>query len=324
MTGPFRFTSPVPVPSATGAVADAYAQQEAEFGIRAPAPFAALSPSAPLFTAAWVLMRESLLAGIASRTEKELVATGVSLANACGFCVGAHTMLLLAGGERELAARLAWGDEPEDPAHAALLDWGRHGGPAPFPADLAPEFIGTALTFHFVNRIASVLVHEPAMADARQRDRLLASPAGRHLTETIRRVPPSGEGLRLLQTRGVEPPWAWGTPIGTAYGALRDAALMGKGLLSGDEQAFLEGVLAEWDGVPHPPELPEAPSPGARLAMLAALAPNRVTDRDVTDWLVPPYSDHCLVHLVAYGAWLAVERVESALLGTRAAGHGTR
>lgn len=52
--------------------------------------------------------------------------------------------------------------------------------------------------------------------------------------------------------------------------------------------------------------------PGARLA---ARAPYRVTDEDVAAWLVPPHTDHCLVHLVAFGAICAVERVESVLTG---------
>lgn len=53
--------------------------------------------------------------------------------------------------------------------------------------------------------------------------------------------------------------------------------------------------------------------PGARLALLVALAPYRITDEDITAWRKPEHSDHCLVHLVAYGAFAAVDRIESAL-----------
>jgi hypothetical protein len=33
----------------------------------------------------------------------------------------------------------------------------------------------------------------------------------------------------------------------------------------------------------------------------------------VAAWRRPEHTDHCLVHLVAYGAFLAVDRIESAL-----------
>ncbi|MBX4176613.1 DNA-binding protein, partial [Streptomyces geysiriensis] len=53
--------------------------------------------------------------------------------------------------------------------------------------------------------------------------------------------------------------------------------------------------------------------PGARLALLAALAPSRIGPADVAAWRRPEHTDHCLVHLVAYGAFAAVDRVESTL-----------
>lgn len=30
-------------------------------------------------------------------------------------------------------------------------------------------------------------------------------------------------------------------------------------------------------------------------------------------WLKPPFTDHCLVQLIAYGAFAAIDRIESAL-----------
>ncbi|MFD3976244.1 hypothetical protein [Streptomyces cyaneofuscatus] len=62
------------------------------------------------------------------------------------------------------------------------------------------------------------------------------------------------------------------------------------------------------DGLPD-----RAERPGARLALLAARAPYRITAEDVAAWRVEPFTDHCLVHLVAFGAMLAVERVEAGM-----------
>lgn len=319
MTGPFRYTSPAPPESATGVVADVYAQMAKDFGIERASAFVVLSPSPPLLTGAWALVRESLLAGRVSRTDKEVVAAGVSLANRCPFCVDAHTVLLHATGDHRLAETIARDEQPQDPAHRQLLSWGRDmSTPQPFPSPDAPEHIGTALSFHFINRVVSSLLTESMLPFGLQRLRAVRSAAGRTLARTVRQELATGLSLPLLETEGEAPSWAAGTAIGTAFGALRTAAELGAGLLSEEDAAFVRESVAAWDGVsplpPHGAVLPDrAERPGARLALLAARAPYRITDEDVAAWLVPPFTDHCLVHLIAFGAIRAVGRVEATL-----------
>jgi AhpD family alkylhydroperoxidase len=319
MTRAFRFTAPPPPSAATGVTADVYAQLARDFGIERATTFVVLSGSPPLLTGAWALLRESLLAGRVSRTDKEVVAAGVSLANRCPFCVDAHTVLLHATGDHALAETIARGEEPADPAHRRLLAWGKDiRGPRPFPAWQTPEHLGTALAFHFINRIVSALLNENMLPYGAQKYRLVRSAAGRSLARTVRRQLRPGDSLELLQTSGAEPAWAAGTPVGTAYGALREAALMGAGLLSEDDRALVRKTVAAHDGVAHPPLsadwLPgREDRPGARLALLAALAPYRITEEDVQAWRTPQHADHCLVHLTAYGAITAVERIEEQL-----------
>ncbi|MGW8485907.1 carboxymuconolactone decarboxylase family protein [Streptomyces sp. NPDC055886] len=319
MTSPFRFTSPEPVGGTTGTAAAVHAQVTRDFGIEGALPFVALSAAPDLMAGAWALMRESLLSGRASRTEKELVTYGVSLANRCPFCVGAHTLLLYAGGDPELAGALARGERPEDPGHAQLLSWGQDmRAPAPFAAAEAPEFIGSALAFHFINRIVSALIDEESVSGGADPDELLDSEAGRALVRAVRGRPEPGLSLPLLGTGGPQPSWAAGTPVGTAFAALRSAAYAGAGLLEERDAVFVRESVAAWDGFAPLPlsddGLPaRAERPGARLALLAARAPYRITAEDVKAWRVEPFTDHCLVHLVAFGAMLAVERVEAEL-----------
>ncbi|OKK21666.1 DNA-binding protein [Streptomyces sp. CB02488] len=319
MTGPFRYTSPAPPESATGVVADVYAQMAKDFGIERASAFVVLSASPPLLTGAWALVRESLLAGRVSRTDKEVVAAGVSLANRCPFCVDAHTVLLHATGDHRLAETIARDEQPQDPAHRQLLSWGKDmSTPQPFPSTDAPEHIGTALSFHFINRVVSSLLTESMLPFGLQRLRAVRSAAGRTLARTVRQELATGLSLPLLETEGEAPSWAAGTAIGTAFGALRTAAELGAGLLSEEDAAFVRESVAAWDGVsplpPHGAVLPDrAERPGARLALLAARAPYRITDEDVAAWLVPPFTDHCLVHLIAFGAIRAVGRVEATL-----------
>ncbi|MFI0976964.1 carboxymuconolactone decarboxylase family protein [Streptomyces sp. NPDC021093] len=315
MTSPFRFTSPEPPESATGTVADVHAQVTADFGVPRPPTFAVLSPSPQLLTGFWALLREALLAGDASRTEKELVAAGTSLANGCDFCTNAHIFLLYAGGEHSLARRIGEGRPPEDRAHARLLAWGRDvGTPQPFSSRHAEEFIGTALAFHFMNRIADTLLTAQGLDTEARRLRLLETGPGKHLSATVRRKLTPGESLPLLLTSGDSPAWATpGSPVATAYAGLREAAALGAGLLSDDDVAYVRETVDAWDGAghlaPHDGRLPaRTDRPGARIALLVALAPHHLTAEDVAAWLVPPFSEHCLLHLVAYGAMAATER----------------
>ncbi|MFD8797753.1 carboxymuconolactone decarboxylase family protein [Streptomyces atroolivaceus] len=321
MTGPFRYTSPEPPKSATGEVADVYAQLATDFGIKDATTFVVLSASPTLLTATWALMRESLLAGRASRTGKELVAAGVSLASRCPFCATAHAVLLHATGEHRLAETVLRGDVPEDPGDRRLLAWGKDmSAPQPFPAHEADEYVGTALAFHFINRVVSSLLSEQMLPGGAERYRLVRSTAGRSLAATVRRDLRPGASLPLLGTTGEAPPWAAASPVGTAYGALRTAAYQGAGLLSDEDAASVRESVAGWDGVtplPLDARLPDrADRPGARLALLAARAPYRITDEDVAAWRVPPFTDHCLVHLIAFGAICAVERVEAVVRAT--------
>jgi hypothetical protein len=60
--------------------------------------------------------------------------------------------------------------------------------------------------------------------------------------------------------------------------------------------------------------LPDTDRPGVRLALLAALAPYRITDADIAAWRSlgsPDSADADLVRLLAFGAITAVDRVEA-------------
>lgn len=320
-TRTYRYTTPEPPESATGVTADVYAQLAADLGFGAAPTFVVLSAAPPLLTATWAVLRESLLAGVGSRVDKEVVAAGVSLTNRCPFCVDAHTVLLHATGEHGLAETVARGGEPADARHGRLLAWGKRMDTGrPFPAKHTPGFVGTGLAFHFINRIVSALLTENMLPGGDEKDRILRGMADASLSRTVRREVPPGDSLPLLRSTGPAPEWAGDSPVGAAFGALRAAAHLGAGLLSEEDASYVRRSVAAWDGVTPLPltgdGLPDrGEQPGARLALLAARAPYRVTDEDVAAWLVPPHTDHCLVHLVAFGAICAVERVEAALTG---------
>lgn len=216
MSRTFRYTSPPPPQSATGRVAEVYRQLGEDFGIERAATFVVLASAPELLAPAWALMRESLIAGAGTRTDRELVAAGVSLANRCPFCVDAHTMLLHATGDHALAESLARGEAPSDERHARVLDWGRAtrtpGSPGltplPFPSAEVPAQLGTAFAFHFINRVVSALLTENLLPCNAQRLRPVRSLGGRSLARTVRRDHVPGASLALLDDPGPGPAWA--------------------------------------------------------------------------------------------------------------------
>jgi AhpD family alkylhydroperoxidase len=328
LPSPYRYTSPVPKKGATGQVAAIYAQIAAEF-ILADGPLMSLSPAPDLLAATWALLREAQVAGAAPRVTKEVVAAAVSAANHCQFCVDAHTTLIHASGEHQLAEAIWRGQTPADPAMARLVTWSKatatsDGEIAPPVADeLAPEYLGTAMVTHFINRMVSSLLNETLLPGRLQESTLVRRIAGRTFGRTVHLRPRAGESLPLLgDIPGCAPDWAGATPIGAAYAALRAAANAGAALLSVPAQGLVLATVAAWD--PGQPllgdqwralqaALPATDRSGAKLALLAALAPHSVTDVDVVDWRERHPADADLVRLIAFGAFTAVERIEASL-----------
>ncbi|MER7756142.1 carboxymuconolactone decarboxylase family protein [Kitasatospora sp. NPDC097643] len=344
MPTPYRHTTPVRPKAATGPVAAVYAQMEADF-LLADGPLMSLSPAPTVLAATWALLREAELAGAAPRTDKEAVASAVSLANRCPFCTEAHALLVHGAGGHELAEAVRAGTAPADPGQAALLAWAAAtrspGDPLlarpPFPAALAPEFVGTALVTHFVNRMVTALLDEEALLPSSlRRSRYVRRAAALTVGKAARRTVTPGAGLTVLTDRpspdAPVPDWAGRGSIGPAFLALRTAASGGGELLTPAARSAVRDTLAAWDGThpplggdpvgPHLAALAEPDRPAARLALLTALAPYRITAADVAAWRAvrPGADDEELTRLLAFGAFAAVERVEGWIAGGVAVG----
>ncbi|MEZ0069388.1 AhpD family alkylhydroperoxidase [Streptacidiphilus sp. MAP12-20] len=335
MPTPYRFAPAVRKDAATGLVADVYRRMRAEF-LLADGPLMSLSPAPELLAATWALLREAELAGSTPRAAKEAAAGAVAYANRCPFCAEAHALLIHGTGAHDLAEAARRGAVPADTGGAAVLAWAgatRTPGDTalaepPYPAEQAAEFLGTVLVSHFINRMVTSLLDEEALVpQPLRRSALLRRVAGLAVRRTARRALRPGPGLEVLTglPTSTPPAWAGDSPIGVAYATLRSIAGAGSELLSPEALARVSATIGAWDGA-HAPlaatawldaplsDLPTAERPAARLALLAALAPYRLTDADVASWRAAdptaPGSDADLLRLLAYGAMAAVEQIE--------------
>jgi AhpD family alkylhydroperoxidase len=296
----FRHVTPVGPEAAAGVVADVYDHVNTEFSSIGPAVMM-LSPAPELLAPGWALLRESLVAGAVPRWRKEIVTVTVSQLNECDYDIAGHLMFLrLAGGEA-IADALERGEQT---AESELVHWARHGGPRPFSPAEAPEYVGTALALHFVNRLVNVLIN----ADLRPGTMQVPAFDGGPVARAIHQDRTPGDSLKLLKSlpdSGI-PEWAGDSPVGPAYAALRNAALLGRHLLSEEAQQTVEEAIAKNN-------LEPVTDPGARVAILAGLAPKLITDGDIATWRTDEFTDHCLLHLLAYGAMTAISHIEREL-----------
>ncbi|MFF5160726.1 carboxymuconolactone decarboxylase family protein [Streptomyces sp. NPDC000348] len=301
--------------TADGLVAAVYAQCERDFGVLAP-PLALHSAAAVPLAAGWLLLRETLLAGrSADRAVKEAVATAVSRANGCPYCVDVHQAKLdtlrLPAAKDAVTGTAEW-----------VQAVGRPGRPRlPAPDGLTParaaELFGVAVTFHYLNRMVSVFLGDsplPGHVPGRMRGVIMRAVARGMVPAARGRLEP-GTSLGLLPPAGLPPELAWAEAspavsesLARATAAVNRAARW----VPPRVREGLRGRLSEWDGGPVGPsrawldeatrEFSPAEAPIARLALLTAFAPYQVVEADVRSFRERRSSDRELIEATSWSA----------------------
>jgi hypothetical protein len=311
---------------ARGLVADVYRQVEREFGMLAP-PTALHSASPEALAASWTILRETLLAqGVADRASKEAVATGVSEANGCPYCVDVHGMTLAS--------------IPDAADPSALTSWARLGATAhgvtapPCPPEQAAELIGVAVAFHYYNRVVNVFLrdspfpsHVPESAKPKARKVLggvlRPSPAGPRPGDSLDFLPPAPRPDDLW--------WASSNQfVADAFArAYATTETVGTRSVPAGVRALVRGRLSVWDG--RPPglsrswvddpvaTLPAEEQAAGRLALTIALASYQVDETMVEEFRRTAPEDGTLVELASWSSMTAARRVSTWLAEARPA-----
>ena len=311
-------------------VAMVYAQSERDFGMVAP-PVSLHAPSPRVLAACWLMLRESLLAdGLVDRAVKEAVAASVSLGNACPYCVEVHSTTLHG------LLKVPSGTEPiDDPAVRDIAAWARAAGTrdsaarhgVPFPFEQAPELIGVAVVFQYLNRMVNVFLGEspiPTSVPAAARggvQRIL----GRYLSSIAGHVRESAASLDLLPDAPLpdDLSWAAGNPSIAGAFARAVAVVDAAGVRSVPEpvRLLVLGQLATWDGEPlgigsttiddAVSGLAVANRPAGRLALLTALASHQVTESVIERFRLTGGDDESLVELTSWASLAAARQAGS-------------
>ncbi|OQO92566.1 hypothetical protein B1813_10330 [Saccharomonospora piscinae] len=321
-----RYVRPVRFGASDGLTRTVYRQVEREFGMLAP-PVVLHSPAPEVMAASWVLLRETLVASWhAPRAAKEAVASTVSAANACPYCVAVHGATLN-GLLRDPTAqaiaesRLA---DITDPELLAVATWAKTREPpgdTTLPRERAPELIGVAATFEYFNRMVNVFLDEsplPSHVPVRLRATmmrllsvLMRGSAGQ------RRAP--GASLDLLPAAPPPPELEWAAEAPHIAGAFGRAAAVidaaGQRSVPESVRRLVTDRLAAWDGAPlglsrawltdEVRSLPTADRPAGRVALLTALASHQTGQEDIDELRGTGANDRRLVELTAWAGFAA-------------------
>jgi AhpD family alkylhydroperoxidase len=293
-------------------------------------------PVPAVFAGIWAALRESALAGPADRAMREVIAATVSKLNQCPFCVDSHTAAASALGA-DRAAKAIRSGSVEEIGHDGLRTAARWaaatrspGDPSltapPFAAADQPYAVGTALAFHYVNRMASAFlkpwpVKLPAFVSRRGLmtrvngifpGRMLGV-AGLQPGASLRfcpEAPRPPELARLDPAPDVARGWA-------ALAASAEAA--GSAVLSAGCRSAVGEVIAAWDGADPGlalgwrddavASLPPDERPAAAFALTCALASYRVDDRLVASVRAAHPSDAAVVSIAAWASARAARRI---------------
>ena len=318
-------------------VAATRAAMRREFGPVAE-PLDLHAPAPAILAAAWATLRETVLVGEVPRRVKETVAAAVSRLNRCPYCVDAHASLLHATGARAAAwdlwrggreiADVRTADARLQPFAAWAAASRSPGAPIlrrpPFGPGEAPELIGTAACFHYVNRMVSIFLGESPFPT---RSRLLHWPifllSSRMFIQYVQCRLRPGEALRALPPAELPEDFAWARPsptIAAAFAGFRVAVEDGaRDVLPEPAARAVRERLAAWRGEDPPlagawlaeamDPLAPGERPAARLALLAALAPYRVDAAEIGRFREAWPDDRSLVAVAAWGSFAAARRI---------------
>ncbi len=345
-----KYISPLRQPSVKTLVGQVYSQIKHDFGVIAD-PFRLHSPVPDLLAGIWSVVRETGCASQVHWSVKEAVAAAVSQSNACPYCVEIHGAVASTHASQPLTDLIKQGRTADiaDPSLRAVVTWAlasRTPGSTPllappFSLQEAPEIIGIAVVYHYINRMVQVFLPEsllPSLVRGGWIGDVVWSQVGRKLAHSHDQAKEAGASLRFLPEADLpaEMSWAASSPsISRAFAGW--AALVnqtGTEILSPQVRHLVTTTLQTWKGEPPAlgrawvnqavADLAEADRAEGSLALLTALAPYQIDEEIIRAYRVHHLADAHLVGVVAWASFEASRRIATFLQApteSKAVGH---
>lgn len=271
----------------------------------------------------WSLVRETMIVNSnVDRLTKEEVAGGVSKSNQCPYCVEAHIKMSGGRTDKDRKNIYEWSKNHYSPNSKLIVD-------PPFSADEAPEIIGTALTFHYINRMVSVFVTDYPLPLPRFFSFLkptLSSffrlTAAKNITGV--NVNP-GISLKRIPDAILPGEFSWAqsnADISDSFAGF-DAliSMIGEKHISLDIRKTILTFLGNWNGdiqeignqwlEEEISNIDNEKKALARLILLASIQAYKITEQHINELRKQGYKDEQIIAATSWGSWQATKRISS-------------
>ena len=326
-----KYIVPVKPSEAKGIVAKVYSQIKQDFG-RIVEPFTLHSPIPQLLAAVWMASRESELVGNVPREIKETIAACISQLNQCPYCVDAHTILLTAKGDNNTARQItkkqyqniknpktrkiaAWALSTLSPNSELLSN-------QPFEDEEAPEVIGTAVFYHYINPLVTIYLGETPLPLP-----ILRAPmkkiASRLFKKAVSRPKKPGTSLFLLPERNLPKDLSWANNSPSVAGAYARLAAVIKNIekthIPVTTRKTITKHIEEWSPNPRQKktewiaeatEKLDSPSKIAtKLAYLTINQPHRIKKETINSFQEQFSQKNQLLAITAWASFMKAKKI---------------
>lgn len=332
---PIRYVTPVPYSAASGLVAEVYDLVADEFFINGAITTHSVRP--PLLAGMWCGGRELVMVdGHFSRDVKEGLGVSFAQTNGCTYCEDMMISVVYGAGDQKFARDIRDGKQHDidDGGVRALHNWVRnYRSPGsdilrnpPFDAEQAPEMLGVAFMFNYLNRYVKVFFDgtpiNPLFGSQSLKTGMFKT-FGNELKATVTKHLDYGRAAALLPPAELPADIAWAEsdeqiaqPIARWAAAIEQAAVPD---IPAPVREVVGNAISQWYGgymglsrswvEPYLAGLSEADAAAARIALLTALAPTQISDDVIDDYRQFHQGDAALVSLVSWAAFTATRRV---------------
>ncbi|SFJ77342.1 alkylhydroperoxidase AhpD family core domain-containing protein [Paenibacillus sp. UNC496MF] len=329
-----KYIQSTPVFADEGIVFDMFKQIKRDFGLVGDL-FVMHSLSPSLLAGVWASLRETEMVGIVPRAIKEVVATAVAKGNECPFCMDAHSTMLMAAGESDVARQIFGGriGEIQDRKLRSIVEWTLatrvpHSPilqEPPFTAKEAPEIIGTLVINNYITRMIDVLLTNKSLIPVKNPflSKITKRLVALLFSSNLKKEKTIGDSLVFLRDAQLpdDLSWASSSPvISKAFANLSAAAdQAGEADLDDATRSVVKQYIDEWDGakpalgrgwveqVVRPLDAPSRAA--ARLCLLTATAPYQIDDTLIDEFRAFFKEDRQLLNVLAWASFTVARKV---------------
>ncbi len=205
----------------SGKLKNIYTHIESNFG-KIAEPFVLHSINTELTASIWAIIYETMLVETnVKRNIKETIATCISELNKCPYCVDAHGIMLLGTGKdlNKNILEVKNGKSELKTKEDQLISWALNNlndkyiaNPA-FSKHQAPEIIGTAVIFHYINRMVSIFAGDTPLPTSKMKKLLKFFAANFIFKKAINRFKNKGDSIVYIDKKEESSSFIWAQKV---------------------------------------------------------------------------------------------------------------